>query len=88
MEGQTDRAGVIFPPPLVALVALIAAVVLHYFWPLPVVPRSMAVAFGACKGAGHVKGISPIIIWTYPLFLPACCAPEHSTLIDLRKLDR
>ena len=47
MEGQTDRAGVIFPPPLVALVALIAAVVLHHFWPLPVVPRSMAVAFGA-----------------------------------------
>jgi protein-S-isoprenylcysteine O-methyltransferase Ste14 len=44
---QSDRAGVIFPPPLVALLALVAAIALDHFWPLPTAPRALALALGA-----------------------------------------
>jgi len=47
MTEQPDRAGVIFPPPAVMLLALIAAMALHHFWPLPAAPRALAVALGA-----------------------------------------
>ena len=46
MEEQRDRAGVIFPPPAVALLALIAAIAFDHFWPLPIAPRSVAVVLG------------------------------------------
>lgn len=47
MEEQPDRAGVIFPPPVLMLLALIAAIGLHHFWPLPVVPRTLGIVLGA-----------------------------------------
>jgi protein-S-isoprenylcysteine O-methyltransferase Ste14 len=46
MEGQKDRAGVIFPPPALALLALIAALALDRFLPLAVRPRAAGVALG------------------------------------------
>lgn len=50
MDKPTDRAGVIFPPPLLMLLALLAAIALDRFWPLPVASRSLAVAIGAALG--------------------------------------
>jgi protein-S-isoprenylcysteine O-methyltransferase Ste14 len=47
MADQTDRPGVIFPPPLLMLLALVAALALHYFLPLPIATRALAVALGA-----------------------------------------
>lgn len=47
MEDRTDRAGVIFPPPLIMLTALIAAMALHRLWPWPVASRAAAVTLGA-----------------------------------------
>jgi len=47
MGEQPDRAGVIFPPPALMLLALIAAIALHHFWPLPAAPKALAVALGA-----------------------------------------
>jgi len=47
MEEQPDRAGVIFPPPALMLLALAAAMALHYLWPLPAAPRALAMALGA-----------------------------------------
>ena len=41
-----DRAGVIFPPPLIMLLALIAAIALQRFWPLSVASRAVAVTLG------------------------------------------
>ena len=50
MEEQPHRAGVIFPPPVLVLLALVAAIALHHFWPLPIAPRALAVALGAAFG--------------------------------------
>ena len=47
MTDQPDRAGVVFPPPLLMLVAFGVTASLHRLWPLPVTPRMLAVAFGA-----------------------------------------
>lgn len=44
---QPDRAGIIFPPPLVMLLALGAAIGLHRLLPLPVASRTVAVVLGA-----------------------------------------
>ncbi len=46
MQEQRDRAGVIFPPPAIALLALIAAIALNRFWPLPFTPRVLAIVLG------------------------------------------
>ena len=46
MDQQPDRAGVVFPPPLIALLALGAAAGLHYLWPLPIAARSLSLTLG------------------------------------------
>jgi len=47
MNDRTDRAGVVFPPPLVMLIALLAALGLQQLWPLSVPGRPFAMAIGA-----------------------------------------
>jgi len=46
MDDQTDRAGVVVLPPLLMLAALILALTMHYFLPLPVGMRSLTMALG------------------------------------------
>src|SRR5262245_53305145 len=46
MDDQTDRAGVVVLPPLLMLAALILALTLHYFFPLPAGMRSLTMALG------------------------------------------
>jgi protein-S-isoprenylcysteine O-methyltransferase Ste14 len=46
MEDRPDRAGVVFPPPVFMLLALVAAIELHHVWPLPLLPRSLSVGLG------------------------------------------
>ena len=59
MKEQPDRAGVIFPPPVLVLLAFVAAIALDHFWPFPAAPRALAVALGA---AFSVFGIG-IMAW-------------------------
>ncbi len=47
MTTQGDRPGVVFPPPLIVLIALIAAIALHYFWPAPIAARPLSIGLGA-----------------------------------------
>jgi protein-S-isoprenylcysteine O-methyltransferase Ste14 len=47
MAEQPDRARVIFPPPALMLLALVAAVALQSVWPLSVTSRVLAVTLGA-----------------------------------------
>jgi protein-S-isoprenylcysteine O-methyltransferase Ste14 len=47
MDKQSDCAGVICPPPIVMLLALAVALVLHRFWPLSIATRVAAMIAGA-----------------------------------------
>lgn len=47
MEPRTDRAGIVFPPPLIVLLAFGAAIALHYLWPAPIAAKSLSIMLGA-----------------------------------------
>jgi protein-S-isoprenylcysteine O-methyltransferase Ste14 len=45
-KGKQDTSGVIAPPPLIYLAALIIGLVLHYLAPTPFIPRGLAYGLG------------------------------------------
>ena len=66
-DNSRDHAGVIFPPPFIYLIAIVVGALLHYAFPVSVLPTALAQLLGAV-----------LVVASFAIVLPAVMAMRRA----------